>query len=136
MNGETLLSTENLSGNISAQQAAHDDIHNMRAWLLIQAQLQLDYGVTANAVTLLEVFEAVYGQTVRSGLMLCRAWLSLNQRENIENRAKAMLENLSLTQRQTAVLHLCMSHVRLHSGDYTRARYAYVDYQRLISPEV
>lgn len=114
---------------IDTQHSPAKDHDNMRAWLLMQAQLQLDYVAAENALILLELLEAVYGQSNSSGLLLCRTWASLGERKKLELRANKLLSDGQLQADQKAALYLCISTVRWQQGDPAGARRARSTYK-------
>lgn len=105
----------------------------MREWILIQAQLQLDYASVDKAISLLELVEAVYGESLTTGLMLCKAWMKQNAREKLETRTKKLLQLPSLSAEQSAAIHYCISSTRWRTKDRVGARNAHKQYMSFIS---
>ncbi|VUD69235.1 hypothetical protein TDB9533_04602 [Thalassocella blandensis] len=100
----------------------------MKEWLLMQAHLQLDYAGVDNAITILEFVEETYGESITTGLMLCKAWSQINEAVKLEVRARKMLNNIELSNQQRAAIYFCLSQVRWVSGNKNAARKAYLSY--------
>ncbi len=114
---------------IEEQKVAAKEPDSMRLWLLMQAQLQLDYVTADNAVVLRDLLETVFGDSLSSGLMLCRAWAGLGERKKVELRANKMLSDGQLKADQKAALYLCIRSVRWQQGDSAGARRAHTTYK-------
>lgn len=103
-----------------------------REWLLMQAQMQLDYGKVKNAEALLELLEAIYSESISSGLMLCKAWALLQEKDKLEKKAKMLLTNPAISCSQCAAIYFCLSTVRWKANECEAARQAYVLYRSYV----
>lgn len=99
-----------------------------REWLLMHAQMQLDFADVDKAVTLLELVEAAYGADMTTSFMLCRAWVASGALVKLENKAKNLLLNEKLTSEQRAVIYYCLSVARWKADDRAGARQARESY--------
>lgn len=104
-----------------------------REWLLMHAQMQLDYADWAKAITLLELVEAIYGDDVTTGLMLCRAWGKSGKLAQLKKRADYLL-TMEMTNEQHAAIYYCLSEALWKSGDKSGSRRARRRYLALINP--
>ena len=104
----------------------------MREWLIIQAQLQQDYVDANNARHLLELIEAVYGESITTGLMLCKALSDTNALPQLEQRACSLLAYSTLHCEQRAAIYYCLSQARWRANDRVGARRAHELYLSLI----
>jgi len=101
----------------------------------MQSQLQLEYASVESAVVLLELVEALYGHSVSSGLMLCKAWTKLNEKDKLEKKAKTLLSNPALENQQAAAIHYCLSEVRWRAKERVGARKAHASYTSSVTEE-
>ncbi|GLS24669.1 hypothetical protein [Marinibactrum halimedae] len=104
----------------------------MKEWLLIQAQLQLDYASVNDAIVLLELFESAYGDSLSSGLMLCKAWGRTGDIVVLERRIKELLKHPELSKDQAAALYVCLRNARWHQENILGAKKAQAAYRSAI----
>ncbi|WP_226648324.1 hypothetical protein [Microbulbifer variabilis] len=101
--------------------------------MLTQAQLQLDYADVNKAVALLLLIETVYGKSLSTGLMLCKAWMSLNDLKNLESKSRELLKTYNLSREQSAAIYFCLSEVHWKLGNSDAAKLARRNYLNLIN---
>ncbi|NVK57437.1 MAG: hypothetical protein HWE26_17680 [Alteromonadaceae bacterium] len=107
----------------------------MREWLLMQAHLQQDYVDSHNAEHLLEIIEAAYGESVTTGLMLCKAFCETGELPKLEAKASSLLAYSTLSCEQRASIYFFLSQARWRAEDRIGARRAYELYLSLINEE-
>lgn len=105
----------------------------MREWLMLQAELQQAYAQPEKAISLLELIESVYGESVTTSLMLCKAWTSTGQVEQLESKVSALLAHAPLSCERRAAIYYCLSLARWKANDRVGARKAHHLYLSLIS---
>lgn len=105
---------------------------NVREWLLMQAQLQMDYAEPKNAVVLLQLIESIFGENKTTGLMLCKAFMKTKELEKLRLRSETLLKD-TLTQQQRASVYYCLSTTSQNVGEYSMAKLAYTSYRNLIA---
>ncbi len=107
--------------------------YQYRDWLLLQAQMQLDYSDLDKAITLLELVESAFGSDITTGLMLCRAWSETGKLAPLEEKASQLLSGTELNREQRAAIYYCLSVTRWRACDRVGARKARKLYTTLIS---
>ena len=121
---------------VDFEQVASDEKHPaMKQWLILQAQLQQNYASPKKAITLLELVEAVYGEEVGTGLMLCQAWSTVGELEPLERKVEFLLAHGELSCEQRAAVYYCLSVARWKAGQKVEARKAHRLYLSLIAKE-
>lgn len=121
---------------IEFEQVASQERHPaMKQWLILQAQLQQNYANPTKAITLLELVEAVYGEEVGTGLMLCHAWSTVGELEPLEKKVEILLAHGELSCEQRAAVYYCLSVARWKAGHKVEARKAHRLYLSLVAKE-
>ncbi len=98
----------------------------------MQAQLQQEYAQPQKAITLLELVESVFGESITSGLMLCQAWTKTGELIKLEDKVDLLLAKGELTCEQRAAVYYCLSQARWKADDKVGARRAHKLYLSLI----